>query len=64
MPRLIVKKLLYGLLVLAGVVVLVFFLFQGFALLGNFFAFRFEVVHMEAEHVRVLDGVGDGIGVA
>jgi len=30
MIRLIIKRLLYGLLVLAGVVVLVFFLFQGF----------------------------------
>ncbi len=30
MPRLITRKLLYGLLVLLGVVVLVFFLFQGF----------------------------------
>ena len=30
MIKLITKKLLYGLLVLAGVIVLVFFLFQGF----------------------------------
>ena len=39
------------------------FFASGFARLGQLFAFRLEVIHMEAQDVRVLDGVGDGVGV-
>ena len=39
------------------------FLFQCLAGLGQFFAFRFKVIDMEAQNVAVFDGVGDGIGV-
>jgi hypothetical protein len=39
------------------------FLASGLAGLGRVLAFGLEVVHMEAQHVGVFDGVGDGVGV-
>ena len=36
---------------------------QSFAGFGRIFAFGLEVVHMEAQHVGVFNGVGDGVGV-
>jgi len=36
---------------------------KGLARSGSILAIRFEVVHVEAQDVPVLDGVGDGVGV-
>ena len=36
---------------------------QRLAGFGWVFAFRFEVVHVKAQHVGVFNGVGDGVGV-
>jgi len=36
---------------------------EGFAGLGRVFAVGLEVIHVEAKHIFVFDGMGDGVGV-
>ena len=68
MFRYIIRKLLYGLLVMAGVVVLVFFLFQGFGdpsrlIMGQRADAATQENIRKAYSTRIFSGVDHGLAV-